>query len=109
LDIGELKNLIKNSTSVLVIDSGEPSFVILDYNVYKNFMSGKNINEHEIKIKQELRNSLASPSKDFANSEQEEATILEKLNKEILSLKNQIEQAEIEEKKLTNPHFEDID
>ncbi len=105
MDIGEIKKLIKGSTSVLVLDNGEPSFVILDYKMYKDIVGSKDGEEKEIAIK----NAQISNGNGGANGRslhEREAEILDRLNKEILALKTQIE---IEEKGLSNPHLGSID
>lgn len=99
MDINELKKLIQNSTSVLVLDNGEPLFVILGYKTYKD-MTVEKAGEREIKINQGGNGSGSH----FIH--ERETEILENLNKEILALKAQIE---MEEKGLTNPHSEGID
>lgn len=98
MDIGELKKLIKNSTSVLVMDNGEPSFVVLGYQMYKDLASGK-IEEKEVKINQAANGSAAAPHYSY----ERETEILERLNKDILALKNQIE---MEERVISNPHID---
>ena len=95
VDINELKKLIKDSTSVLVLDNGEPSFVIMGYETYKNMTANLNT-EKEVVIKQSSSNQSVSNGRSFHDKETE---ILERLNKEILALKNQIE---AEEKGLTS-------
>jgi hypothetical protein len=91
MDISELKKLIKNSASVLVLDNGEPSFVILDYKAYRAITGEKE--EKEVPINPVIQKS----------PHEREAEILDRLNKEILALKNQIEE---EEKGLNNPHID---
>ena len=119
MDINELKNLIKSSTAVLVLDSGEPSFVLIGYDAYKNLVADKKSNEEkEIKINPvrsspstgpldrvsagETSNEINQSHNGAVNSSrhfhEKESEILERLNKEILALKNQIE---MEEKGLT--------
>jgi len=89
MDINELKKLIKSSTSVLVLDDGEPSFVVLDYKMYKDLVVDRG--EKEIPI----NHSANGISLNSHNSQHErEVEILERLNKEILALKNQIEMEE---------------
>jgi hypothetical protein len=87
MDINELKKLIKKNTSVLVMDNGEPSFVLLGYDMYKSLISEKG-GEKEVKITQSASGPGMTPY------QEKEAEILERLNREILALKNQIEQEE---------------
>src|SRR3990167_1498183 len=47
MDTQELKKLLKGSTAVLILENGEPSFVILGYDAYKGLVSEQ---EKEVKI-----------------------------------------------------------
>ena len=94
MQISELKKLIKDSTAVLVLDNGEPSFVILGYGMYRDLISNKT-GEKEVKITPVHNGVVANGH----NQHEKEAEILERLNKEILALKAQIE---MEEKNLNS-------
>jgi len=94
MDIKEIKNLINSFTAVLVLDNGEPSFVILGYGMYKDLASNK-AGEKEVKVTPLHNGAVANGY----NQHEKEAEILERLNKEILALKTQIE---MEEKSLNN-------
>ena len=90
MDINELKKLIKNSTAVLVLDNGQPSFVVVDYSMYKDLVSDR-VGEKEIKItKQQQSNNVFNGY----SLHERDVEVLERLNKEILALKNQIESEE---------------
>lgn len=122
MDINDLKKLIKDSTAVLVLDNGEPAFVVIDYKTYKDIASERG-EEKEIKINPIRSNPPIGPSDRVSadetsneinqaversgfngyNIHEKESEILERLNKEILALKNQIE---MEEKGITNPHID---
>ena len=96
MDVRELKKLLKNSTSVLILDDGEPAFVVLDYAVYKNTMLDKD-REKEIRINHPGPGGNGSPDHPAPlATESRESEILERLNKEISALKHQIE---LEERK----------
>ena len=105
MDIKELKKLIKSSTSVLVLDDGQPSFVLLGYDMYKDLVSGKNI-EKEVKITQSSNNSRTNIMNEVSQNHERESEILERLNKDILALKNQIE---MEERGISGGVDSDID
>lgn len=94
MDIKEIKQLINSSTAVLVLDNGEPSFVVLGYGMYRDLVSSK-AGEKEVKINP-IHNGAVVNS---YNQHEKESEILERLNKEILALKAQIE---MEEKGLNN-------
>jgi hypothetical protein len=80
--IDELKQVIKNTASVLVLEEGKPSFVIFNYEAYLDLVS---------KIPTD-----ASKESDprIVGKRDSEREILDKLNKEILALKDQIESEE---------------
>ena len=108
LNIDELKQLIKNSASVLVMENGEPSFVVLEYGVYKELALG-GTSEKEIRIRNTvterkedplLNNGSRDPIHQSIHNRDREAEILERLNKDILALKAQIE---LEERGLSSP------
>ena len=96
MNIDELKKLVKNSTAVLVLDNGEPSFVILNYDAYKNLVLGEPVKE--VKISHAGNNHAVNPangsSKDTAPSSEVESEVLERINKDILALKEEIEKEE---------------
>lgn len=85
MQIEEIKKLIKHSTAVLVLDNGEPSFVIINYALYKDLVAERG-GEKEVKITQ----MNGSPLSGYVVPEKE-SDILDRLNKEILALKSQIE------------------
>lgn len=97
MDIRELKNLLKNSTSVLMLDNGEPAYVILDYQVFKNLTQEKG---EEVKVP--VPEATVSQGNGLALSAQE-MEALERLNKEIQALKEQIA---AEEKEVFFPESE---
>ncbi len=96
MNIEELKKLVKHSTAVLVLDNGEPSFAILGYEMYKDLvLSGK---EKEIRINHAVSNGAihsegqSVPAKPVLP--ENELEILERINKDILALKSEIEKEE---------------
>ena len=105
MNIDELKKLVKHSTAVLVLDNGEPSFAILNYETYKNLVlkNGNASEEKEIKVHHPVNtgNGLGSQSPISMNGKpdqpemsQGELEILERINKDILALKAEIEREE---------------
>ena len=96
MNIDELKKLVKHSTAVLVLDNGEPSFAILSYEMYKDLVLGGK--EKEIKINHAVPNGVShnengiSPVKPALP--ENELEILERINKDILALKSEIEKEE---------------
>lgn len=101
LQTDELKKLLKGSTAVLILDNGEPSFVVLGYESYKSLLSDR---ETEVKINRPSNGrpdlsqnrglSGLDDNKFQHHISEKEAELLEKINKEILSLKNEIEKEE---------------
>lgn len=109
MNIDELKKLVKGSTAVLVLDNGEPSFVILNYNMYKDLVLQEPAKEIKINhLSKENPVSVANGvDKDKVKSilsqgEHDPETvpgdiapeILERINKDILALKEEIEKEE---------------
>lgn len=104
MQIEELKQLIKSSSSVVIMESGEPAFVVMDYDSYRSLISDR-MSEKEIKV----RNIVTGRNKEFSahsgngtqnqisqpgGGNNREAEIIERLNKDILALKAQIEMEE---------------
>ena len=87
MDTNELKKLVKNSTAVLVLDNGEPSFVILNYDSYKDLVFKEPVKEVKI------RNGL-SKDEDQSEVPEIESEVLERINKDILALKEEIDKEE---------------
>jgi hypothetical protein len=81
MNIDELKNLAKKMGGVVIINNNIPEFVILSYENYRKIEGDKN---HPIEKTQIGRQG-------------EEAQLIERLNKEILALKEEIKQREEEE------------
>lgn len=104
MDTNELKKLLKGSTAVLVLDNGEPSFVILGYDSYKNLLSDRPVAEVDVPLRHgnQSPNGLAQHESSngigadrFQNKISEKETeLLEKINKEILALKDEITKEE---------------
>jgi len=97
MNTDELKKLLKNSTTVLILENGEPSLVILGYDTYKDLISGLSSAEVEVPLRRDTNGTLAQDkgSKTFQNRIiEKESELLEKINKQILSLKDEIENEE---------------
>jgi len=94
MNIDELKKLVKNSTAVLVLDNGEPSFVILKYDTYKDLVLQEPVKE--VKISHAVNNHAINPANGLSkdNSSEVELEVLERINKDILALKEEIEKEE---------------
>ena len=100
MDIKELKKLIKNGGSAVILENGEPSFVVLGYETYKNLDSGGEEKDIKINHANSMRH-IKADTDDYHNSNFSEATrgnleteILEKFNKGIAAIKSQIESEE---------------
>jgi len=109
LNTAELKKLLKGSTAVLILENGEPSFVILGYDAYKGLLDDQ---EKEIRINHQTRQEIINSSNNGGNGTdggqrfqsnsalfqrrigEKEAEMLEKINKQILALKDEIEKEE---------------
>ena len=126
MNTDELKKLLKGSTAVLILENGEPSFVILGYDAYKGLVSEQ---EKEVKINRlatELPDAdVKTPSRPVLSETavqprsfekepgqrdpvqfwerdgrfrhrvgEKESEFLEKINKQILALKDEIDKEE---------------
>ena len=87
MDIRELRKILKSSGSVLVLENNEPDFIILDYDFYKRSLEETKVDK--------VPDTAGLISVGQAASAKE-AEIMERLNKEILTLKQQIETEERE-------------
>ncbi len=100
MDINELKKLLKKSTAVLVLEDGDPSYVILDYGTYKEMILKDKGEEKEVKINNggQIANGNGKdidPPTDLSRKPREdEVAILERINKDILAIKSEIENEE---------------
>ncbi|MEK7194729.1 MAG: hypothetical protein AAB667_00520 [Patescibacteria group bacterium] len=102
MDIKELKELLKTSTSVLVMDDGEPTCVILGYEAYKTLAATR---EREIPVSHPpLWEALAQipqvpvePSPEPQVTDPQELEMIDRLNREIENLREQIAVQETEE------------
>ena len=112
MNIEELKKLVKNSTAVLVLDNGEPSFVILKYDTYKDLVLQEPVKE--VKISHAGNNHAINPANGLSPEQSREGSqrasasygmskdapseveseVLERINKDILALKEEIEKEE---------------
>lgn len=98
MNIEELKKLVKNSTAVLVLDNGEPSFVILKYDTYKDLVLAEPVKE--VKISHVANNHAINSANGLSKDEikpivsEVESEVLERINKDILALKEEIEKEE---------------
>ena len=98
MNIDELKKLVKNSTAVLVLDNGEPSFVILKYDTYKDLVLQEPVKE--VKISHAVNNHANNPANGLSKEDvkptvnEVESEVLERINKDILALKEEIEKEE---------------
>jgi len=99
MDLTELKKLIGKSTAVIVMENGEPSYVVLNYKNYKDLIfSGeeiaiKNNSGTKSNINEIEAGNGEIPSSGQASNENE-LGILERINKDILALKSEIEKEE---------------
>ena len=79
-----------------MLDNGEPAFAILGYEMYKDLVLGSK--EKEIKINHAVTNGISHnelptpPTKPVLPDN--ELEILERINKDILALKSEIEKEE---------------
>jgi PHD/YefM family antitoxin component YafN of YafNO toxin-antitoxin module len=104
MKVEELKKLMNKSTAVLIMDNGDPSFVAISYEAYKDLVLRGDIG-HEVKVNHNLDVSEKPTTKaesDTLKNDQEqvrpmnesELEMLDRINKEILALKEEIQKEE---------------
>lgn len=90
MSIEEIKKLLKNSAAVLIMENGEPAFVMMNYQQYRDMV--QNGDQKEIKVTNNNDgNNGTAPKPAPRDGEME---ILERINKDILALKDEIEKEE---------------
>ncbi|HWA64664.1 MAG TPA: hypothetical protein VG866_02355 [Candidatus Paceibacterota bacterium] len=85
MEISELKKMLRHSTAVLIMDNGDPSFVVVSYDTYKSLLGD---DEGPALV----RPAFQPPVSNGASTG--ELELLERINKDILALKAQIEDEE---------------
>ena len=88
MEINELKKMLKRSTAVLILENGDPSIVVVDYKTYKEMMEEDKGNQPSFPTPPGSSSHIATGP---ATGELE---LLERINKDILALKEQIEEDE---------------
>ncbi len=86
MEINELKKMLKKSTAVLILENGDPSLVVVDYKTYKELL-GEKSEDLPVPPGPASTQRLTTPSAG-------EVELLERINKDILALKEQIEEEE---------------
>lgn len=89
MEINELKKMLKRSTAVLILENGDPSLVVVDYKTYRELLGEPASAETASASRQP---TASQPPKPAAGSG--ELELLERINKDILALKEQIEEEE---------------
>lgn len=86
MNITELKQLLKDGkTNVLVLDNGEPAFVVVSYDSFKSLNNNGEIKvNHSPEIQRSEKPALGDG----------ELEILERINKDIQALKDELEREE---------------
>ncbi|MEK7151262.1 MAG: hypothetical protein AAB784_00915 [Patescibacteria group bacterium] len=110
MDFSKLKELTKRLGGILVLDGDEPEFVILPYNKYENIDTGEEIYFSKKSNGTAYANGINPDRLDLAEDGDE---AVEKLNQEILALKEEIRQKEeaelVADEQSTEPIAETID
>lgn len=84
----EIRDILRSLPAVAVVEDGRPAYVILAYEAWQQVHQDK-----PVKITNN-RPGHFGPSGEKSVVDSQEAQILERLNKEILSLRNQIQMQE---------------
>ena len=84
----EIREILRSIPAVLVMEDGRPSYVITEYETWRQVAQGE-----QVRISNG-RPGHMSPRPGRPTSDTAEAQVLERLNKEILSLREQIQMQE---------------
>ncbi len=95
MDIRELKQLLQRSPSVLIVEDGEPSLVVVDYETYRS-MTDVAPNPERRPAPAPVQSAPPAREPGQPSLSTQEAEMIDRLNKEILALKEQIEAEERE-------------
>lgn len=83
----EIREFLRSIPAVLVVEDGQPSYVVTRYETWRSMASGEQVRVHN------GRTGHLEP-RAARNADPQEAQVLERLNKEILSLREQIQMQE---------------
>jgi TolA-binding protein len=82
----EIRALLRSIPAVLVVEDGRPAYVITEFETFRQLSQGQSVRVRNIRPGHGASNPPAQSA--------QEAQVLEQLNKEILSLRNQIQMQE---------------
>jgi hypothetical protein len=83
----EIRDLLRSLPAIAVVEDGVPAYVVMTYEAWKQ------VNQDQpVRISNNRPGHMESSEKSLADPQ--EAQILERLNREILSLRNQIQMQE---------------
>lgn len=94
----EIREILRSIPAVLVVEDGRPAYVITQYDAWRSMASGERVRVHN------GRPGHLGTHSAQRTVEPQEAQVLERLNKEILSLREQIQ---MQEDAVTAPSNED--
>lgn len=83
MDIKELQPLLKQSASVVLVEDGQPTAVVLPYGAYRALTGQETAEQVPVSVRQEEDRTRTV-------TDTREQEILERLNREIASLKEQL-------------------
>lgn len=94
MEIGELKKMLKKSTAVLILENGDPSIVVVDYKTYKELLGDDQGTDPAPRAMSNTPVPPAPTPSVQGTASTAELELLERINKDILALKEQIEEEE---------------
>ena len=113
MQFSRLKELVRKLGGVLVLDGDDPEFVILSYDKYENMEQGEEVPFSTVRNGLARSNAGNSGGISADPSAEEDQDAVEKLNQEILALKEEIrlkEEAElVADEQSTEPVAETVD
>lgn len=93
----ELKNLVFRFGTLIIVENNQPKFVVMSYDKAKETLGfiHKSIDNHD-NFDKDINEDIEETFKGSDGSDQREEEIVDRLNKEILALKEQVAEKEKE-------------
>ena len=85
----EIREALRSIPVVLVVEDGRPAYVITEYATWRQLANGESV-----RVSNSRPGHLSPRPSNGRTGETQEAQVLERLNKEILSLREQIQMQE---------------
>ena len=91
----EIREILRSIPAVLVVEDGRPAYVITEYDAWRALAQGQ-----PVRVSNSRPGHLSPRPSSESPGDSQETQVLERLNKEILSLRDQIQ---MQEESATDP------